>query len=81
MVGDIPDTLELRQLLKQSLLDTVFQRHIDHTAALATTTELQHGNFLVNHFYQINHAAMGRKARINLGLKHVIDLVFDRTVV
>jgi len=85
VVSHVTYALELRNTLKQRALDAFFQGHVRLAAALATTTELQHGDAVFDHIDQADLTAVARQPRVDLGLQVVVDalgtLVFGALMV
>ena len=58
VVSNVSNAFEVDNLLHQGSFNTLLQSDIDRCAALATATELQHGDIVIDYFNQSNLAAM-----------------------
>src|SRR5690606_35531788 len=80
VVGHVTHTLEFGNTIEQGFLDTFLEGVISLTTALETTTELQHGDALVDYVDQADLTAVAGQTGIDLGLQVVIDAFVQRTI-
>ena len=67
MVSRIANSSQLRQLLKQGLLNPTLQRLVNSGTTLTTTAKLQNRKHVFSDFNQADLTPMCRQRRIHLG--------------
>src|SRR5690554_3521838 len=80
VVGDVANAGQLRDPLHQGLLDALLEGQVHRGTALAAATEGQHGDVLAGQLDQLDLAAVGRQARVDLAVEDIVDAILQGAV-